>query len=117
MEEDTRRRELTDRAAAMAEGLDVLLAALLLAKRIHVENISLAGPGLATADLSGELIENGLGALAQVMTLTPQTGKREKKKQAEEEESGGDQPAAHSFWQALKDFALPLKAPSGKKKS
>lgn len=118
MDDEDQRYELTDRAAAMAEGLDMVLAMLLLTKRVHVENISLAGKGLAQAQISGEMVENGLHSLAQVMTLIPQADKRGKKRKAEDdEEDEDDAPAKPSFWQALKDFALPPMAqPATKRK-
>ena len=120
MPEDPYTADLFARAASVAEGLDAVLAMLLLAKRVHVESLSLIEPDLARVELSGEAIEQGLASLAEVMTLTPQAHKRTKTKQKDaddEEESAKAGPSTSTFWQALKDFALPpVNAPKGKTK-
>ena len=101
MSEEPLQLDPFDLAKSVAEGAEAVLAMLLIARRVNIENIALVGPGLARVELSGDAIEQGLTALAQVMTLTPP--KRRKKHDDDEDEAL----PPPSFWQALKEFALP----------
>ncbi len=91
----------------MAEGLDVLLATLLLAKRVHVENLSLLNAEKAHLELSGEAVQNGLAALAQYMTLAPQPRVESAPAAPEEEAEKPAPPPTAGLWTAVKNFALP----------
>lgn len=95
--------DLADLAGAMHSSLDVMLAMLLLSKRIHVDNVAVTGMGRAKLDLSGEAIDEGLSLLAQ--TLAYQARRRQPGIAVQAEE--GD--SSSSLWQALKEFVLPPK--------
>ena len=87
-----------DLAATVTESMDIVLAMLLLTRRARVETISLAGSDLARIEFSWEAIEHSLAALAQPIRLLSEY-KRDQKRDAKNQ--------AASFWQALKNFALP----------
>ena len=95
----------------MPEGLDAMLAMLLLAKRLHIEDLSLSGSDRAKVELSGEAIVQGLSTVAQIMNVLPPQRERVEAKSKGEKP---DESVSTSVWQALKEFALP--PPVNKKK-
>lgn len=112
MPDDQYEADSFNRAAYVAEGLDAVLAMLLLSRRVHVESLSLIEPDLARVELSGEAVEQGLAAVAEVLTLAPQIYKRTRAKNADAvEDPAKGASTAGSLWQALKDFALPPAIP------
>jgi len=109
MSQEPNQINLAGLGASVAEGLDAVLAMLLLAKRVHVENITLVEPTIARVELSGEAIRYGLGALGQVVNLSPPGKAKQTRRDEDEEDGEGDsgEGGVGSVWQALKDFALP----------
>ena len=113
MNEQTGEPDYADAASTMADGLDAVLAMLLLSRRLHVEDLSLSGSDRAKIELSGEAIRQGLATMAQVMTILP-AGKSQT--EAQKGEAGHGETASPSIWQALKEFALPPPVKGNKKK-
>ena len=101
-----------DTASAMPEGLDAVLAVLLLSRRLHIEDLAIAGSDRAKVELSGEAIMQGLSTVAQIMNVLPPQRDRAEVKSKEEK---ADEPPP-SIWQALKEFALPPPVKPDKKK-
>lgn len=98
-----------DPSMLLDQGLDTLLAVLLLSKRLHVEDFSLAGSRHAKIEVSGEAIEYGLASLVQILTLMPPDGGGRERSEQQETAAGT------SFWQSLKDFVLPPIKPPHKR--
>lgn len=100
-------------AAAMTEGLDAVLAVLLLSRRLHIEDLAISGSDRAKVELSGEAIMQGLSMVTQIMNILPSQGDGVEVKNKGEK---ADEPATPSVWQALKEFALPPPVKANKKK-
>lgn len=100
-------------AAAMPEGLDVVLAVLLLSRRLHIEDLAIDGSDRAKVALSGEAIMQGLSTVAQLMSALPLQRDRVEVKS---KEAKPDESVSTSVWQALKEFALPPPVSVTKKK-
>ena len=104
MNEPAARPEQLDFPSYVNDGLDAAVAMLLLSRRIHVEDLAPIGQGLASVVFSGEAVEHGLSALTRLAALTPPGRTRDA---GERGEAKGKFLSESSFWQALKDFAIP----------